>query len=213
MITLATPGSFASGSTRNFSAMVVSWTWSYCSPDSASHITACASESRLATTGSSISSGSRLRARATRSRTSLAAASRSRPSSNSTEICETCSRLSEVTTLTPSMPFTWSSRTSVTEVSTTSGAAPGNTVVTETIGGSIDGSSRLVSRSRLIPPKSRITSDITVASTGRSMQISAILKNRTHAARRRAARRGPGRSPPARPRAVCGLRSLCGFRR
>ncbi len=38
---------------------------------------------------------------------------------------ETCSRLSERTCLTPSMPFTASSRGWVTEVSTTSAAAPG----------------------------------------------------------------------------------------
>ena len=100
----------------------------------------CASASRLATTGSSISSGSSLRARATRSRTSLAAARRRRGRARTRRvICETCSRLSEVTCFTPSMPFTWSSRTSVTEVSTTSGAAPGKTVVTDTIGGSIVG--------------------------------------------------------------------------
>ena len=86
--------------------------------------------------GSSTSSGRSPRVRATRSRTSLAAASRSRPSSNSMVIIETCSRLSEVTCLTPSMPFTWSSMGSVTEVSTTSGAAPGKIVVTETTGGS-----------------------------------------------------------------------------
>src|SRR5262249_45180781 len=60
----------------------------------------------LATTGSSTSWGRSERARATRSRTSLAAASKSRPSSNSTVISETCSRLSEVTCFTPSMPFT-----------------------------------------------------------------------------------------------------------
>ena len=40
------------------------------------------------------------------------------------------------------MPISWSSSGSVTEVSTTSGAAPGKTVVTETIGGSTSGSSR-----------------------------------------------------------------------
>jgi hypothetical protein len=55
----------------------------------------------------------------------LAAASTSLEISNSMLICETCSRLEEVTWRTPSIPMTWSSRGWVTEVSTTSGAAPG----------------------------------------------------------------------------------------
>jgi hypothetical protein len=84
-----------------------------------------ASESRFATTGSSTSSGSRLRTRETRSRTSFAATSRSRSSANSTEIDDTCSRLLDVTCRTPSIPISSSSRSCVTEVSTTSGAAPG----------------------------------------------------------------------------------------
>jgi hypothetical protein len=45
-------------------------------------------------------------------------------SSNSIEIDDTCSRDTEVTCLMPSMPISWSSRTCVIEVSTTSGAAP-----------------------------------------------------------------------------------------
>ena len=57
--------------------------------------------------------------------TSLAAASRSLSRSNSTVIEETCSRLDDLTCLTPAMPFSISSRGWVTEVSTTSAAAPG----------------------------------------------------------------------------------------
>ena len=79
----------------------------------------------LAITGSSTSCGRVRRARATRSRTSAAAASTSRYELELDADRETCSRETEVTCLMPSMPISWSSSGCVTEVSTTSGAAPG----------------------------------------------------------------------------------------
>ncbi len=101
--TSETPGSLPSRSWICVSARVEISICEYPLPYRAIHRMGLASASRLATTGSSTSSGRSARARATRSRTSLAAASTLRSSSNSTVIWETCSRLSEVMCLTPSM--------------------------------------------------------------------------------------------------------------
>src|SRR5690606_23491217 len=137
-----------------------------------------------------MSSGRLLRARATRSRTSAAARSGSRESSNSIVIADTCSRESEVRCLMPSIPISSSSSGSVTEASTTSGAAPGYTVVTDTIGASTSGSSRLGRRSSAIAPSSTISSESTLAKTGRSTQISESRTGLGPAAQRGAALRG-----------------------
>jgi hypothetical protein len=87
--------------------------------------------SSLETTGGSTSSGSEASASATLSRTSCAARSTSRSSSNSTEIWETPAGV-DVTCLIPSIEESSFSMTSVTADSTTSGLAPGRIVVTET---------------------------------------------------------------------------------
>ena len=72
----------------------------------------------------SASSGNRCATRDRRSRTSLAAASRSRSSENSTLICERSSRLEELSRSTPSMPEISFSMICVMRDSTTSEEAP-----------------------------------------------------------------------------------------
>jgi hypothetical protein len=74
--------------------------------------------------GGSASSGSRAATRDRRSRTSLAALSRSRSSVNSTLICERSSRLEEFNRSTPSMPEISFSMICVMRDSTTSDDAP-----------------------------------------------------------------------------------------
>ena len=207
MMTSDTPGSLARRSWICVSASVDSSSCEVCSPESASHRIGLASASRLATTGSSTSSGSLLRARATRSRTSFAASSTLRSRSNSTVICDTCSRLSEVRWRTPSMAISWSSSGCVTEVSITSGAAPGSTVVTATTGGSTSGYSRLGRRSSAIAPKRTITSDITVERTGRSMQVwESFTPPLRRPPRPRAWSPAAARHAPRRPARPCGCR-------
>src|SRR5437879_9734988 len=65
-----------------------------------------------------------------------------------------------------------SSSTSVTAVSTPCAFAPGSTVETEMIGGSMSGSSRTESRVYPINPKSTSAADNMLASTGRRMAVS-----------------------------------------
>jgi len=86
---------------------------------------AWASASIFATTGSLDSSGSTPRTLATRSRTSLAAASGSRDRMNSTVIWLTSSRLTDLMVRMPSMPDSESSSGSVIWLSITSAEAPG----------------------------------------------------------------------------------------
>ena len=92
--------------------------------ESASQRMGCAFTSTLATMGSSASLGSWPRTRATLSRTSFAACSTLRLSSNSTVMLEPCSRLEDSMVFTPSTVASCSSRTSVISVSTTLGLAP-----------------------------------------------------------------------------------------
>ncbi len=103
-------------------------------PISAIHRFGWAEMSSLETTGGSTSFGSDASATDTLSRTSWAARSMSRSSSNSTEIVDTPSDEVEVMCLIPSIAVSSFSITSVTADSTTSGLAPGSTVVTETVG-------------------------------------------------------------------------------
>ncbi len=105
-----------------------------------------ASASTLAITGSSTSSGSRPRTRATRSRTSLAAASGLRSRRKRTVIWLFSARLIEVSTSTPSIPASESSSTLVTRDSMISALAPRYLVSTVTTGSSIFGYSRTGSR-------------------------------------------------------------------
>ena len=105
-----------------------------------------ASASCFATTGSSMSSGSRPRARETLSRTSCAAASMSRSSVNSSVIVLICSWLELTSVRKPSTLDSSSSSTSVTADSMTCGLAPGSSTDTDTIGGSASGNSRTGSR-------------------------------------------------------------------
>ena len=85
----------------------------------------CSSAVVFCTSGGSASSGSAPSTRDTRSRTSLAALSISRDSSNSTLILERPSRLLERMVLIPSMPAMASSIGCVILVSTTAAEAPG----------------------------------------------------------------------------------------
>jgi len=105
-----------------------------------------ASGSSFSTTGSCRSSGSRRRIEAIRSRTSWAAASTSRSSSNSTTTMLTPSLLVDRSVLTPPIVLSASSMRSVTSVSTVSGSAPGKTAVTVTMGKSTLGNRSMPSR-------------------------------------------------------------------
>src|SRR5688572_25868240 len=122
--------------------------------------------------GSSTSSGSWPRTRDTRSRTSLAAASVARSGTNSTVICETSSRLTDLMVRTPSMPAMLSSSGCVTWDSITCGLAPLYTVRTETTGVSIFGYSRTVRRRNEMAPTRTMSRLITVERTGRLMESS-----------------------------------------
>ena len=82
------------------------------------------SASAFATRGGSASGGRRLTARLTRSRTSLAARSRSAPSSNSMRMLLEPSEEDEVSVLIPSIPLICSSSGSVIWASITSAFAP-----------------------------------------------------------------------------------------
>src|SRR3954468_19816460 len=107
---------------------------------------ACASASIFDTNGSSIVDGSCLRIRATRSRTSAAAASTSRVVRKVIVIWLTSSRLLDLMVLMPSMPDSESSSGCVTALLITWAVAPLYTVRTETMGGSILGYSRTAMR-------------------------------------------------------------------
>jgi hypothetical protein len=82
------------------------------------------SPSTLATTGASAVSGRRFSARATRSRTSLAAASTGRVRRNSTVTWLRSSRLTEEIVFIPSIPAIAASMISVIWLSTTGAEAP-----------------------------------------------------------------------------------------
>ena len=101
-----------------------------------------ASASDFETEGGSASVGSTRRARLTRSRTSLAARSRSAPRSNSTVMVDRPARLTELIVRMPSMPLICSSSGSVICESMTSALAPRYSVVTLITGGSTAGYSR-----------------------------------------------------------------------
>ena len=139
---------------------------------SAIQMTGKASASTLAITGSSMPCGRRWRTRLTLSRTSAAAASGSRSSLKRTVMLLCSCRLVEVSTSTPSMPARESSSVLVTWDSITSLEAPAKRVCTETVGSSIFGYSRTVSPWKDTQPTSRISSDSTLAKTGRRMEIS-----------------------------------------
>ena len=93
----------------------------------------------LSTVGGSSSAGSSRRARAILSRTSWAARSMSRSSSNSTLTTATPWEVVERSSRTPPIEFRYSSRTSVTSSSITSGLAPSRTAETVTLGKSMRG--------------------------------------------------------------------------
>ena len=128
--------------------------------------------SNLSTTGGSSSLGRSQRARATRSRTSCAARSRSWPSSNSTEIEERPWREREVSRFSPEMVLSCSSSTSVTSSSITSGLAPSRMEVTFTIGSSIFGYWSTPRRTKPSAPNTTSESVSIQVSTGRRMKMS-----------------------------------------
>ncbi len=138
----------------------------------ASQTVGVASASTLAMTGSSTASGRRARTRETRSRTSAAASSGFFSSLKRTVIWLCSEREIEVMMSTPSMPAMESSSGLVTCDSMTSDDAPTSLVVTVTTGSSMRGYSRTDSRSKDTTPMSTIISDITVAKTGRRIEVS-----------------------------------------
>src|SRR5690606_32444712 len=139
---------------------------------SVSHMIGCVSESDFDTEGGSASSGRRRRMRDTRSRTSFAASSRSRLSSNSTVTCAWPSRLAERIVFTPSMPESSPSSTCVMRVSMTSADAPGYDDCTCTTGGTTSGCSRTVRSRNDSTPNATSTRLMTVANTGRLTETS-----------------------------------------
>src|SRR5687767_12903014 len=125
--------------------------------------------------GGSASSGSRPATRDSRSRTSLAALSRSRSSVNSMLMFERSSRLAELSRSTPSMPEISFSMICVMRDSTTSDDAPRYRVSMFTTGRSTSGNSRSESRVTAPIPRMNNSSDITIAKTGRRTDTSEII--------------------------------------
>src|SRR5512140_747863 len=121
--------------------------------------------------GSSISRGRLPLTRETRSRTSFAASSTLRFNSNSIVMTDPSSLLDEDIVFTPWRVANCSSRMLVISVSTTLGLAPRYVVTTEMIGGSMSGYSRTGSRRNEMTPNRRIVTLITVANTGRRMDM------------------------------------------
>ena len=160
------------------------------------------SASTLAMTGSSTSSGNRARTRDTLSRTSAAAESGLRDSLKRTLIWLRSDRLCDVISSTPSMPDSESSRIFVTCDSTTSADAPRYVVLTLTTGSSMRGYSRTDRRWYEIRPSSRMTSDRTVANTGRFTQSSGRVIRSPRAARRPCVRTSARGAPAPRWRAT-----------
>src|SRR5262245_18348274 len=127
-----------------------------------------------------MSSGRAERTRATRSRTSLAAASTLRVTVKRTVIWLLSARLIEVMISMPSMPDSESSSDLVTWDSMISALAPGKRVSTVTTGSSMFGYSRIGSRCQQIRPTSSTIRLSTVAKTGRLMQRSARNMSAAH---------------------------------
>lgn len=137
-----------------------------------SHRMGSASASTLEISGGRAWSGMRSETRLTASRTSLAAASTSRDCTNSILISEEPLRLRASMVSMPSMPASASSSTWVMRLSTTAADAPVYSTSTDTIGGSIAGNSRKVSRVNDITPSTISSRLITTAITGRVMDRS-----------------------------------------
>ena len=126
--------------------------------------------------------------RATRSRTSLAAASTSRLTSNSMRTCERSSSLSDSILRMPSMPATESSMICVILVSMIAADAPRYAVVIETVGRSMSGYSRTDRRWSDTRPKITSSRLMTVAKTGRRTESSEIRMPSARAAGARSLR-------------------------
>ena len=172
MSTEATPSIVWSRSAKKLSAISESSRRLYRSDDRLRKTTGSPSAFDFEMTGSSASSGIWPRARLTRSRTSAAAASRSAPRSNSTRTVLRPWLLVDVIDRIPSMAFTDSSMGSVTWLSTTAAFAPRRSVLTEITGVCTTGYSRTPSSRYPIAPPIRITSEKTVARTGRRTETS-----------------------------------------
>src|SRR6478736_6632433 len=124
------------------------------------------SASAFSTTGGFTSGGRLNNAPETLSRTSLAAASRFTPNSNSTVMELRPSRLTDVSVRIPGTPLMASSSGSVICDSMTSAFATTYDVFTVTTGGSTLGNSRTPKKLKPINPNRIMTNDITMASTG-----------------------------------------------
>ena len=172
-VTSAAPGAVCNTGLTSWLAISESCSELWVSELMARKTTGKASASTLAITGSSMPWGSRWRTRETLSRTSAAAESASRLSAKRIEIRLRSWRLIDVITSTPSIPASESSSTLVTWPSITSLEAPPNRVCTLTTGSSIFGYSRTDSRLNETAPIRTISSDNTVAKTGRRMDVSA----------------------------------------
>ena len=173
--TSATPGTVCSRGLTTRLTMSVSSSGLIVSLVKASQIVGVASASTLAMMGSSTASGSRPRTRATRSRTSAAAVSGFLVSLKRTVIWLRSVRDTEVMMSTPSMPAIESSSGLVTCDSMTSEEAPMSRVLTLTSGSSMRGYSRRLSWLNDTRPIRISSSDITLASTGRRIDVSEIF--------------------------------------
>ena len=167
---LATPGIVCSRSLNTLFAISLSSFSLRRSLCTVATIMAFEFASCLATIGGS-QSGGRLRwARATRSRTSFVAASRSSPRSNSTTIVLRPSADVDVSERIPAIPLMLSSRGSVICDSITSAFAPAYVVVTFTIGGSTFGNWRTPRKVKPTMPTRTIVMLITIDRTGRRIE-------------------------------------------
>src|SRR6266511_1198217 len=137
-------------------------------------MTGMASRSNLSMIGGSVPGGRRARMVLTLSRTSWAAMSRLRSSTNWITICETPSVVTLLSSSMPWMVLMISSRGLVTLVSISSGDAPRSVAVTVTMGSSTFGNWSMPMSLNENQPSTTRKRLIIVANTGRLMQRSAM---------------------------------------
>ena len=140
--TLATPLSAPSRSVNVRSAKPVRSVRLIVSAARLSQMIGSESASDFSTWGGSTPTGKRFCTRLTAARTSFAASSKLRVSSNSTRMLDRPSRDEASINARPSIPVSWSSMICVMRLSTISAEAPRYWVETDTIGGSTAGNSR-----------------------------------------------------------------------
>ena len=165
----ATPGTEISSGSMRSSTTRDSSSIASVSLATASCITGSASASALTMVRFSSPVGRSRCTRATASRTSLAATTRSTLGLNSMMMRKLPSSLAERTRATPGTRAAAPSSKRVTSASSVSGAAPGKLARTATMGRSMLGSSRTSTPSQAVMPAITINRLITITSQGRRM--------------------------------------------